>query len=215
MDSDLLLHDYLKRRDSVNPHLLLGTPNGRLLDMGSGDGTDMRALQDLGWGVVGVEPFQHSGEGAWVRGVAEHLPFRTGTFSAVTCILVLPSMRDPLPAVREAYRVLGAAGRAVFVVFSTSILNAKIGVTGQVYGGGPWLPNRHLYSPRRLRTELEEAGFSSIVVMRSDYLPWFYKAIPRKARSRFLAALANVEPRFSKSPAGLLARKLVAIGVKV
>lgn len=47
--------------------------------------------------------------------LSECLPFPEAAFDAVICTLVLCSVRDPLRALREAWRVLKPNGRLVFV----------------------------------------------------------------------------------------------------
>lgn len=50
-----------------------------------------------------------------VGGVAEELPFESGSFDAVVSTLVLCSVRDPAAALREVSRVLRPGGKFVFV----------------------------------------------------------------------------------------------------
>src|SRR2546425_994965 len=70
------LHAYLRGRDSLLAHSLLGPPRNRLIDIGSGKGDDLRHLIASGWNAVGVDPLQHAARMPTVTAIAESLPFR-------------------------------------------------------------------------------------------------------------------------------------------
>lgn len=88
---------------------------GRVLDVGCGDGTLLRALKADGFDVAGVEidpalVSQCRAEGLDVRaGVAEKLPFDDASVDAIVCSVVLP-YTDQRRAVREWGRVLRPGG---------------------------------------------------------------------------------------------------------
>ncbi|CAM9418232.1 unnamed protein product, partial [Ectocarpus sp. 4 AP-2014] len=50
-----------------------------------------------------------------VGGIAEELPFESGSFDAVVSTLVFCSVRDPAAALREVSRVLRPGGKFLFV----------------------------------------------------------------------------------------------------
>src|SRR5207247_2946858 len=104
------LHTYLHSRDSGLAHELLGPADGRLLDVGSGEGEDLALLERRGWSVVGVDPTRRSSHARSVLGLGERLPFRSESFSAATCILVLQHVSSPRAIVREVHRRLRTAG---------------------------------------------------------------------------------------------------------
>src|SRR5438445_6574740 len=83
------LHAYLRGRDSLLAHSLLGPPRNRLIDIGSGKGDDLRHLIASGWNAVGVDPLQHAASMPTVTAIAERLPFRDESFDALTCVLVM------------------------------------------------------------------------------------------------------------------------------
>src|SRR5688572_19307632 len=97
-----LLHSYLKQRHSNLALGLLGMPSGRLLDVGSGDGEDLRHLAALGWRAVGIDPFQRSNGVPFVQGSADQLPFQDSTFDALSCVLVLPHIKRIGSVISEA-----------------------------------------------------------------------------------------------------------------
>ncbi len=208
------LHSYLHARDSGLAHELLGPADGRLLDVGSGEGEDLTLLKRRGWSVVGVDARQRSPDACSVLGVGERLPFRGGSFSAATCILVLPHVSSPDAVVREVCRVLRTRGRAAFVVFSCSPLNLRIAVTRYHFSGDPHRLSARLYGARGLHRLLRVGGFRNVRCWRSDYLPWMTGWMPAALRSRLLTALDRSDRRLSAGPLGLLARKIVGVGVK-
>jgi len=208
------LHSYLHTRDSGLAHELLGPADGRLLDVGSGEGEDLALLERQGWSVVGLDAMRPSPSAYSVLGVGERLPFRGGSFSAATCILVLPHVSSPDAIVREVWRVLRPRGRAVFVVFSCSPLNLRIAVTRYHFSGDPHRFSARLYRVRGLCRLLRLGGFREVRCWRSDYLPWMTGWMPAALRSRLLFALARSDRRLSRGPLGLFARKIVAVGVK-
>ncbi|KAF0242071.1 MAG: methyltransferase family, partial [Planctomycetota bacterium] len=84
-------------------------PGGRLLDVGCGSGTLLRAMRDLGWSVQGLEP---DAEAARVAREAHGLDVRVGTldgpefrdapFDAITAHHVIEHVADPIAFLREA-----------------------------------------------------------------------------------------------------------------
>ncbi|HXH05504.1 MAG TPA: class I SAM-dependent methyltransferase [Vicinamibacterales bacterium] len=93
-------------------------PTGaRVLDVGFGEGDQLRRLRDAGCRVVGLEPdpalarrVRREGY-AVCRGTAERLPFRAAAFDGVLCKVVLP-YTDERRAIGELARVLRPGGCA-------------------------------------------------------------------------------------------------------
>jgi len=208
------LHGYLKSRDSAIGFELLGPPNGRLLDIGCGEGEDLRQLEGAGWQGVGVDPVRTPRGVPCVRGDAQRLPFRDESFSATICVLMLPHVSRPDVIVAEAHRALKPRGRAVSVVFSRSLLNAKMAVGGVTYS--PNEPRNQYRSPsvNQLRGMLEAAGFRAISWTKSDFLPWFHSLVGRTQPERPFRTLDGLEPRLSRSKLSAIARKIAIMGTK-
>ena len=89
---------------------------GRVLDVGCGVGSDVRAL---GPGAVGVDPSRTMvGEarrrgGNFALAAGQQLPFREAAFGGVRADRVLQHVVDPEAVVGELVRVLGPGGRVV------------------------------------------------------------------------------------------------------
>lgn len=209
------LHEYLHARDSGLAHDLVGPPCGRILDVGSGDGEDLKLLESRGWSVVGIDPGVRRRRTRYcLVGVGERLPFRDASFAAATCILVLPHVAHPSGVVREVHRVLRPGGRAAFVVFSASPLNIRIAVARHTFSESSWSFAARLFTLGGIRRLLRIGGFPVAHCERSDFLPWMTGGMPPRLRSRLLRALDRLDRRFAAAPFAFLARKIVAVGVK-
>jgi SAM-dependent methyltransferase len=84
----------------------------RVLDIGCGEGA-LRAALASRVAVVGLDrsaAMLAAHPPPVVRGAADALPFRAGTFGAAVAVNVLDHLPDPIAALREARRVLVAGG---------------------------------------------------------------------------------------------------------
>jgi SAM-dependent methyltransferase len=92
-----------------------------VLDIGAGDGFTAEALRSLRREVVPLEPATEMSDSGrdlmWVRGDAEGLPFRPGSFGGAyaTWAYFFPSLHDIGPALGEAERVLRPGGMLAIV----------------------------------------------------------------------------------------------------
>ena len=100
---------------------LLGTPTGRLLDVGCGGGSHTSGFAAAGWEVVGLDVSDAQLELARERGCevvlsrAESLPFGDASFDAAVSLWTHTDIDDWATAVREARRVVRAGGAFVYV----------------------------------------------------------------------------------------------------
>ncbi|MFV2216103.1 class I SAM-dependent methyltransferase [Actinomadura sp. LOL_016] len=101
------LHDHVAEK-------LRAAGAARVLDVGCGEGALNAALPDrppfLLAGLDASAELLRAHPGPAVRGDAARLPFRDGTFDAVTAVNMLCHLDDPVPALREARRVLAPGG---------------------------------------------------------------------------------------------------------
>ena len=94
----------------------------RVLDVGCGEGQLCRLAAAGGAQAIGVDPTvaqlavarERSGGGEYVRAVAGHLPFASGSFDAAVACLVFEHIQDTDQAIAEVARVLEPGGRFLF-----------------------------------------------------------------------------------------------------
>jgi SAM-dependent methyltransferase len=101
---------------------LLGTGEGRLLDLGCGGGGNVAFLEELGWTVTGVDVSadqlrvaRERVDAELVQADAADLPFADAAFDAVAALMIHTDLDDHPAAVAEAARVLRPGGVYVHV----------------------------------------------------------------------------------------------------
>lgn len=100
---------------------LLGTANGRLLDVGCGGGSHAAAFAELGWEVTGVDVSEDQLRLARARGVdallgrAEELPFGEASFDAAVSMWTHTDIDDFPAAAHEVARVLRSGAPFVYL----------------------------------------------------------------------------------------------------
>lgn len=114
-------HGDFGRRFVLDPVMLARaaerTP-ARSLDVGCGEGRFCRMLKSRGWETTGIDPTdaliaaarRRDPDGAYVRGVAESLPFADASFELVASYLSLIDTPDIRRAIPEMARVLAPGG---------------------------------------------------------------------------------------------------------
>jgi SAM-dependent methyltransferase len=108
-------YDDARRRPIADFLALLGTPRGRLLDVGCGLGVLLEQALEAGWDAHGCDT-----SGAWVREARARVGAdrvvhgsvpTTGHFDVVTAWDVIEHVHDPLPFLAELGRRLAPGGR--------------------------------------------------------------------------------------------------------
>src|ERR1044072_2317086 len=107
---------------------LLREARGRVLDLGSGTGSNLPLFPSAVEELILTEPSAHmlrvlrrkvgeSGRGAveLVQAPAESLPFEDASFDCVTCTMVMCTMPDPAAGLEEVARVLKPGGKLLFL----------------------------------------------------------------------------------------------------
>lgn len=96
---------------------------------------------------------------------AEHLPFSDATFTCAAMTGVLGFLPDPVAALREIRRVLGAGGRLV-------VLGADPALRGTPAAPEPMASRLRFYDDDEHRRLALEAGFDRATVVRRDLEPF-------------------------------------------
>ena len=175
---------------------------GRLLDVGSGDGSFVHHMARHGWDATGIDPspaaLRFAGHarsgGRFLRGSLEDYAGAAGSVDAITMWQVLEHVGEPRPALRRCRDLLRPGG--VFVASVPNIEGWSSRLTGERWWGLD-VP-RHLvhYSPATLGRAVERAGLRVVRVRHRSFqydpyallhssLDWVF------TRRHFLSALAK------------------------
>jgi len=122
--------------------------NGKLLDIGCGNGEFLSMMRDLGWEVLGTEP---DIQAAKIVQDQFHVPVIVGTlekanlpdnfFDVVTMNHVIEHVHDPIRLLRECWRILKPRGKLVVVTPNIE----SLGHRAFRESWGPLEPPRHLH----------------------------------------------------------------------
>jgi len=137
---------------------------GRLLDVGCGNGIYLAQMRKLGWRVMGVEIDSRAAKFAQQRyeipvvaGTLQEAEFPDSSFDAITMNHVLEHIADPLALLKECHRLLSLDGYLAIVVPNLESLGH--GLFHEHWRGLE--PPRHLSLWRitNLRHSVEAIGF--------------------------------------------------------
>jgi SAM-dependent methyltransferase len=145
---------------------------GRLLDIGSGQGTFLTEMRDAGWKVQGIEPDPSAAAVAQAKGVPvvneplEDALLTPASFDAVTMNHVIEHFHDPIEALRISHRLLTPGG---ILWIATPNLASR----GHQVFGRHWIgldPPRHLvlFTRSSLKRAVAATGFE-FEAFGSDY----------------------------------------------
>ena len=168
--SGAVLLPLLIRRDrELLGHLryLRARTDGRVLDVGCGDGAYLKLLRSLGWSTaVGVDPdstaVQRAGAGGLdVRlGTLDDVELPAESFDAITLNHSIEHVHDPVGLLRQCRRLLAPGGELI-------VYTPNLDGEGHRRYGRDWFhldPPRHMviFTPAALRATLEAAGFRDV-----------------------------------------------------
>lgn len=152
---------------------LIEPKSGKILDIGSADGTFTKVILDCSGAsfVIGIDALSSSVAYAKKRFTknkrvnfraadAESLPFPNNEFDAVFCLEVLEHLFDPEKALREVRRVLAKDGYAVFLVPTENTLFKIIWFFWENTWGWIW-KGTHVqkFANQELIKMIKKAGF--------------------------------------------------------
>ncbi len=169
-----------KRQVEFFDRLLHHRKDARILDVGAGDGTMLRLLQDRGYSQVqGLDLDPTNCTRAQDRlGVTitchDFLKYEVSGWDAITLWAVIEHLKDPLSFVKHAQRLLKPGGRLVMMTGDNNSLCARLQGCFDM-----WLyPPEHLFffGKRSLQTMYERAGFQEIRC-RVGYQAWWKESI--------------------------------------
>ena len=147
---------------------------GRVLDVGSGDGTLAARLVAMGGQVTGLDPALTALERArashpdleFVAPTAEGaFPFADSAFDTVTCVNVLQHVADTQSLLSEVRRVLTPGGLlAVAVPCHGRVRNVLVALGSFERHYDPLAPALRFYTARSLRSLLTDFGFERVEI---------------------------------------------------
>ncbi len=107
-------------------YLLSPTPDGKYLDIGCGTGNYLKALEDKGLHMIGVDPSEKmltearisSPNAEFVTGKAEELPINDNQYDGAVGTFTLHHWTDIQAGLNELYRVLKPSSKLIFLSFT-------------------------------------------------------------------------------------------------
>jgi SAM-dependent methyltransferase len=150
------------RQELARVRRIAGKVTAPALEIGAGSG---RFAAPLGYG-YGLDPSSAMARLArergieMVLGVAEHLPFRDGTFQSALMVTVLCFLSDPSRAFREVRRILATAGTFIVAFIERDGEIARRYRREKVKGR--FLSHARFFSEGEVQDLLHDAGFRDL-----------------------------------------------------
>ena len=175
---------------------LRGQPQGRLLDVGCGNGRFLASMRILGWHVEGVEPDPPAAFAAReilhvlvTAGRLEDVTYAEGSFDAVTACHVIEHVHHPVEFLAECYRILRPRGRMVVVTPNVASVGHHILRERWVGLDRP----RHLFhfSRESLAAASRKAGLVHSSVKTTSLNAWWWWCVSRMGRDVDVSAAST------------------------
>jgi 2-polyprenyl-3-methyl-5-hydroxy-6-metoxy-1,4-benzoquinol methylase len=154
---------------------LVGMPQGRVLDVGCGDGKTLAIMRDLGWQVFGVEPDLEAARAARkaygievFAGDLDAANLESESFDAVLLHHVIEHVQDPQALLVQCRRLLRKGGRLV-------IMTPNLAGLGHRVFGRAWFaldPPRHLvlFTSGALKQMAQRSGLRVVKTKTSAHM---------------------------------------------
>ncbi|MCI0427653.1 MAG: class I SAM-dependent methyltransferase [Nitrospiraceae bacterium] len=177
-------------REFKGRHPLPWRGEGKVLDVGCGTGGNLKALQDQGWHVSGIEISEIAAAHAQAltggqihTGTLETHPFAPQTFDLILMSHSLEHLPSPADALHRVYTLLNDNGLLVVSVPNVRSLEAMLFGRDWFH----WDPPRHFYHFGRstLTQLLAQAGFLVHQFRTGVGAPFFMASVDRWWNQRF------------------------------
>jgi 2-polyprenyl-3-methyl-5-hydroxy-6-metoxy-1,4-benzoquinol methylase len=179
---------------------LSSVSDGRLLDVGCGNGDLLNIMQGLGWKAEGVDFDPVAVEVARKNsltvkcGKMQEQSYPDNYFEAITMSHFIEHVHDPKESVRECHRILKPGGRLI-------VVTPNIGSLGHSLFRSSWRdldPPRHLhiFSLKSFRHLAEDAGFKKFKLWTTFQFAHIIFIASRNIKTRgFIGSEMGSEPR--------------------
>lgn len=143
-------------------------PNGRLLDVGCGNGDYLETLSGFGWKCLGTELSEKAAACARSRGLEVlvgdllDLSLPSKSFDVVTLWDVVEHLHDPMKALIQINRLLQMEG--IVIIGTPNVASDAYGRFGRDWHGLHLPYHLNLFKPETLTMALQAAGFDVIFV---------------------------------------------------
>ena len=199
-----------------------GTPAGRMLEVGCGEGDFLAEAEAAGYEVLGVEYSEAASATAnerLKRGRVEQGELKSAKLPDAhfdVCVLndVIEHVRDPIAFLREVQRVLRPGGALFIATPSLDSWSAR----SMKERWMEWKPEHLLYfNSRNIQTALLKTGFREVLirpgtkVLNFDYVKAHFDRFPVPVVTRSLRALGAFLPKSVRTAP----RRVVASGMMV